>query len=96
MGNPVIILVVGMPGVGKTTAIRLAAQQFARLGLKTARLDIDRFSRLFLDDYMPEGILNPTLKERISFILEGLKLKAMRALSTGENFRCSSTSKKKL
>ncbi|HPF95050.1 MAG TPA: hypothetical protein PLR08_00680 [bacterium] len=86
MSNPVIILVVGMPGVGKTTVIRLAAQQFARLGLKTATLDIDRFSRLFLDDYMPEGILNPTLKERISFILEGLKLKAMRALSTGENF----------
>lgn len=85
MGNPVIILVVGMPGVGKTTAIRLAAQQFARLGLKTTRLDVDRFSRLFLEDYKPEGILNPTLKERISFILEGLKQKAMRALSTGEN-----------
>lgn len=48
MSHPIVIQIIGMHGVGKTTVATKAAELFERNGLRVATLDVDHFAHAYL------------------------------------------------
>jgi molybdopterin-guanine dinucleotide biosynthesis protein len=59
MSHPIVIQIIGMHGVGKTTVATKAAELFERNGLRVATLDVDHFAHAYLAKRV-----NPKLDEK--------------------------------
>lgn len=79
MSRPIVIQIIGMHGVGKTSVARMAAHAFARRGLRTAWLDVDLFAQEFCAPRDPkQGAL--TLREQLVLAATAVKNKVVRML----------------
>lgn len=73
MSLPIVIQILGMHGVGKTTVAAKAAELFAIKGLRVATLDVDNFSRAFLAKRVDPRLSEESYRKLVFDIADSVK-----------------------
>ena len=84
MSLPLIIQVIGMHGVGKTTVIAKAAELFGLKGLSVAMLDVDHFAHAFLAKRVDPALSEKDYCDHLLAIADSIKGKIAHPIGLGD------------
>ncbi len=83
MSHPIVIQIIGMHGVGKTTVAAKATELFKLRGLRVATLDVDHFAHAYLAKRVDPELDEKSYRAHVLAIADSVKGKVPHIIGLG-------------